>query len=76
MGRGAWHPRRQDQIGRRSHRAGEGSGGQVAELKPQTATPKSLPLCLRHRWSGPRVPVSPAAMLGRPTYPSAEPQER
>lgn len=44
MGRGAWHPWRQDQIGRRSHRAGEGSGGQVAELKLETETPKSHPL--------------------------------
>lgn len=40
VGRGAWHPRRQDQMGRHSHGAGEGSGGQVAnELKLETATP-------------------------------------
>lgn len=44
MGRGAWHPRRQDQLGRHSHRAGEGSGGQGAdELKLEAVTPKSHP---------------------------------
>lgn len=68
MGRGAWHPRRQDQLGRHSHRAGEGSRGQGAnELKLEAVTPKSHPP-LQHRWSRQRAPLPPGAMLSCPNY--------
>lgn len=76
MGRGAWHPRRQDQLGRHSHRAGEGSRGQGAnELKLEAVTPKS------HPPPSAQVVVSTCASSSwchaeLPQLPSAEPQQR